>query len=101
MLISSDLFDKVNFKAYNKTNKIFFIISFYIWKCQKTIIKNTKKDSKKKHEIFLKKKKTKGEKRPVIDIQILLTAKAKEKKLQYHCECNEIFSEEQKKKLVQ
>ena len=49
---------------------------------------------------FLKKKKTKGEKRPVKDIKILLKKK-KEKKRQCYCERNKNLSEEQKQKLVE
>ena len=47
-------------------------------------------------KIFLKKKKTKGKKRPETDIKIF--RKNKKKKLQYHRERNKILSEEQKQK---
>ena len=50
-------------------------------KCQITIMKNTKKDSEKKHakdmKIFLKKKQTKAEKTLEKDIKLLLNKKKK------------------------
>ena len=57
-----------------------FINFFSIYKnSKKAIIKNTKKDSEKKHvtdiKIFLKKKKKKGEKRPQKNIKVLLRNK--------------------------
>ena len=73
-------------QAYQKIN-----ISFLYIKSKITIIKNTKKDSEKKHakKIFLKKKKTKGEKRPKEDTKILL--KKKKKKRQYIVNIIKIF----------
>ena len=66
-------------------------------KLQLTIIKNTKRSSEKKHmkdiKIFLRKKKTKGEKRPGKDNQNF-TEEEKEKR----CNKNHL-SEEQKQKL--
>ena len=72
-------------QAYQKIN-----ISFLYIKSKITIIKNTKKDSEKKHakKIFLKKKKTKGEKRPKEDTKILLK---KKKKRQYIVNMIKIF----------
>ena len=72
------------FKAYKKTNKNIFYNSFRITKNDRNIIKNTKKDSKKRHvkdiKIFLKKKKRKGEERLEKDIKILLKKKTKKVK---------------------
>ena len=44
---------------------------------QINIIKNTKEDSEKKIKIFLKKKKTKGGKRSIKDINIFLKKKSR------------------------
>ena len=46
-------------------------------------------------KIFLKMKKTKGEKRPLKDINIFLKKKKKQKR-HYYCECNKNLPEEQK-----
>ena len=76
-----------------------FFFFFYIQKFQISIIKSTKKSSNTKHgkdiKICQKKKKRKGE-----NYQNF-TEEEKEKKSQYHCECNKNLSEEQKQKLVE
>ena len=66
-------------------------------------MKNTKKDSEKKHKknikLFLKKKKTKGKKKAGQRYQNFTE---EEKNRQYHCECNKnYYSEEQQQKQVE
>ena len=57
---SNNYMTYITFKVYKKVMKIFIYIYIYIYKRQTNIIKNTKRDSKKKHvkdiKIFLHKK---------------------------------------------
>ena len=68
---------KLIFKAYKKTNKIFFIIFFLYKKMSTKCYQKTKNDYKKMHlkdiKIFLKKKKKKSVNLIVNAIKIFLT----------------------------
>ena len=67
------------FKAYKRSNKIFFMIFSIYKKMTNSYYQQHKTDSEMKHaksiKIFLKKKKTKGEKMSRKDIKILLKEK--------------------------